>query len=137
MRRRNRGALGRIIAGGILLFIGMIFTVVGVVMRVDLSRLRNNGIQTTAEIYNLPGDSRVYLRFTHNSQEHIHRSGFYSSGMRIGGTRTIYFMPDDPSNLRDAGMGILVTVFILVGIFMLILGILLFVISFIKLNMVR
>ncbi len=120
-----------------LLFVGLIFAVVGAVFCIQYQDFKQNGTKTTAIITNILEDYSddetsydVYVQYYHNGEEfNFVNLGYHSSSMDVGDTVEIYISANDPTDIIAVKSNVLFLVFLSVGGVLMITALIIFVVQ--------
>lgn len=90
----------------VFLFVGITFTVIGIISQISTSNFLKTAIKADAKITDIIAsrdadgdlDHDVYVSFVVDDKIYTGWLNEYSSGMHIGGSTTIYYNPDNPNN---------------------------------------
>lgn len=121
------------VMGVMIAVFGVIFLIIGLFVAKDEKEFRENALQTTGTITEITVDYirktdgktkkeyDVYIEYTVDGIVYNDRLSYYDSSMHKGQSITLYYNPEDPSDVigEKTGTG----VFILVSCFFIILGI--------------
>ncbi len=138
--RKNPVVFVTTLLGAIFAFIGVVFMIVGFIMKAEDARFKETALETTAVITDIEAYTRrdsegkkrtdydVYVEYTIQGQTIREKINSYSSSMYEGQTITVLYSPDNPFDVRvDAGFSAHI-VFIAMGGFFALLGLLLVII---------
>lgn len=86
-----------------------IFLTVGIVFLFTVAKYKKYGIETTATIvsidyeYDIDGDRdyTVYVEYYVDDYQYVESLSSYNSSMSVGDRITVYYMEDEPSNVKD------------------------------------
>lgn len=119
----------------ILSFMAIIFIVIGVVLKINNDKFmataeKTTGTITEIEVYytrDSDGDRvrkhRVYVEYTVDGEKYENRLDSYNSAMRVGGSVTVYYDPQNPTDISSGDASIVTIIMICVGGLLLVVDI--------------
>ena len=106
---------------GLFSFIGIMFILIGIHVAVSRSQFLENASPVEAEIVAMhrTGSGEMgmpVVKYSVNGQEYIGTLSLSSSDMHIGRHITIYYQNDNPENIRPESEGLLIGIFLFIGL---------------------